>query len=175
MVAAGLVLGAVVLLGGDEAAEPEPARPAVPTTDPLSYPGQGLRMQRPVGWSAERARGVIRLRAPDGSIQVAIAAERRSVPPQRVRRAALRAVRAGLRSARPAGASRLSLGGLRARARELRGRTRAGEPVDVVVAATRGRWRTYALTVVRRAGSPPARQEELAGLLGSIRVHRPRR
>ena len=176
MLAAGLALVAVIVFRGGDGEEtdaPAPRATSAPEADPLSYPRQGLRLMRPPGWTAQLRDGVIRLRAPMAS--VAISTDGRDVDSAAIRSRALSVVRRGLALATRTGRSTLSFGGLRAPAHELRGRAPGGAQIDVVVAGADGRWRTYGVTIVRAEAAPAQRLEDIAAILASVRIHRPRR
>lgn len=180
-VVAGAAIALVVVLrvsGGHatRSAAPDPVAPAASAAirmDPLSYRRQGLRLARPVTWTAQRARGVIRLRSPTGLIGIVIL-----TAPHRIRAVDLQhetetqIVRSSP-SLRLLFRRRAVLGGDRARQSELLRTQPGGRRVEVLLVVARRRYRTYAVTVFNRSPRPASRTPAVRAVLDSFRTFRP--
>lgn len=161
---------ALVVAGrGDE----EPARPAAPAAppaaDPLAYPHQGLRMARPVSWTAELRDGVIRLRSGDGRTGVAVVVAARRVGAARMQRDLI----AALDGARVTGRTASRLGDLPARSAALAVRPAGGRAGQALVLSARSRWRTYGVTVVGAGTRPLSTSPDVAAILNSFEFAAP--
>lgn len=174
---AGAALALVVILRlGDEGDRPAPvAAPGAIRTDSLAYPQQGLRLARPANWTADRSKGVIRLYGPKRRIGVVIV-----TVSHRVRAAKLLHVTENRLVGRPTPPSlrllfrrRGMLGGLNARQSELMRRRRGRRRAEVVILATRSRYRTYALTIYNRTRRPVSRTRAVQAILASFTAGRP--
>ena len=176
-------LAAVLLLrggGDDDADEPAAERPAAaasggPRLEPGGYPGRGIVLARPAGWSGTLRGGVVRLVGPGRSVAVSIVSAPRSASPAALAGESERSLRRAYRRARVTRRARARLAGLPARSIRVavpRGRDRN---LDILVLTARSRWRSYAVTVF---GSRPVNRARLAEtqlLLNSLQFVRPRR
>lgn len=178
---AALAAGAAVLFvlalsgGGDggtdgraEAPGPEPAR-----VDRLAYPELGLRLPRPLDWTASREGDVVRLRSADDRMAVALATGRASRGAAGARRRAERAVQRGFRGVRVIARRARPVAGGPGQTAELVARRDDGALVDVLVVGAASRWRSYSITAISLRPTPRARLRQLAALLDGVAFTRP--
>ncbi len=158
---------------GVASAVPAAASGAIGATDPLSYPRQGLRLVRPVRWTADGAKGVIRLRSDSRRLGLVIVTAPHRVGLARLQHDTERAVVRSTPSLRLLLRRRAVLGGVSARQsvllRDRRGRRR----LEVLVLALSSRYRTYAVTVFNRTARPAARTPAVRTVLDSLQILRP--
>jgi hypothetical protein len=170
LVLAGLVVAGIVLwpvIRGDDGA---PARE--PAVRIVSVPDLGLAFAHPRTWKRSVKGKVIRLRSPDGSAVMTIAAPIKGRRPEEVKAALLRALRMRLRRATVVRDGPGRLGERSADSFELvgvgpSGRQRALALVDSTP------YRTYAITLLTPARPSRKRLREAAQILASVRLTRP--
>lgn len=179
-----LVVGAAVAMivvlrhtGGQSvraaSAVPAAASEAIATTDPLSYPRQGLRLARPANWTADSAKGVIRLRSARRRLGLVIVTAPHRIGAARLQHDTERQVVEGTPSLRLLLRRRAKLGGIAARQSVLLRMRPGGRRLEVLVLTLRSRYRTYAVTVFNRTARPATRTPAVRAVLGSFQALRP--
>ncbi|MDQ3631294.1 MAG: hypothetical protein M3417_08540 [Actinomycetota bacterium] len=168
---AGLVIAALVLIPRSDGPAAVKAPPPLPAT--VSVPGLGLAFSYPASWKRQVDGRTFRLRSPEGSVILTVASPVAGRRPARVKEALKAALRRRLAPAKVLRDGPGRLGTRKATSFELTGRS-GGEPVRALVVVDDTPFRTYAITLVTSASPSGRRLEEAQGVIGSVRLIKPR-
>ena len=170
-IVAGMVVAAIVLIGGGESTgKSEPAR----VTRTAAIPRVGMSVSYPRSWRRHEDGRVVRLRSPEGGVLVTLASPVAGRFPAAVKRALMAELRRRLAPARVLRQGPSRLGPRRATSFELSGRS-GGRAVRALGIVDSTAFRTYAVTIITAAAPSARRLAETQGILHSLRFSRPQR
>jgi len=174
MVAAVMAVTAVLVLGRDgerrASDEDRAARRGPPSVVLFRSPRLGVVGARPRSWHLGRLRSAIRLRSPDRSSLVAIAAAPPRITPRRLLSSTLQALDRSYSRVRISRSRSALVGNLRGRALRAFGVNSRGVRLDVLVATAKGRRRTYLLQVFTSRGAPRRRVAQGQTIVTSLEL-----
>jgi hypothetical protein len=164
------VTAAVVLSGGSEGDEEGRRGAAEAPGTPFRARALRIRGIRPEGWRLRRTRRAVRLTAPGRSALVAVSATPFPVGGPALLRSTLDAIRRSYRRVRMFRRGSGRLGGLPARTANAAATNARRARVDLIVAAARGRRRSYLLQVIVARGAPADLVIEAQSIVNSLRL-----
>jgi hypothetical protein len=157
--------------GGDsDGSGASPGTETVPGLEAgASDEGLGVRYRLPQGWVEEKKESAIRLRSPDASAEIVIAAPAPAAQADAVLDDALAAIRRGYEDVEVTPGAGRQIGGLDAKGAVITA-TADRTPLRIVVAVAPGGGRAYLVEVFTAAGIEAGRLREAQVALNSLRL-----
>lgn len=166
----GVPLTIVLRDDDDKPASVRPTADAPRLSAGVKDPGLKVGYRVPKGWKEKKAASAIQLTSNDRSVLVAIAAPAGASERDRVLEDSLASIRTGYNGVEIHPGSGKKVGGLDAKGAVVVARTKEGGKLRILVAAMKGRKRTYLVEVFTAAGAEPERIAEAQVALNSLRL-----
>lgn len=161
-----VVVALIVGIGGDE-----PSRPALPTLPPAERQGaNGIELSTPTGWERISHNGVVRLRSPEGDVQVLVSSPATAGQAAQALRAELDAIGKSYEVLDASSPVSKKIGGLSGRQVVVAARQSNGKDVRILVITANGKDRAYVVEVVAAADAAGHRITEGQQVVNSLKL-----